>query len=520
MASEFLLAESAYSLNMNYPTALAVLAGMVLVGGGQFVCASQFHVNSAEDAWSGCDCGSSIGKCTLRAAIRTANALAGAHSITVPQGLYTLSNLGDGEDDAATGDLDIKCDLTITGAGAGKTIVDGGGRDRVFQVFSGCTVEISGLTVRKGSADRGGGLCNHGTLTLNGCIVSNNIATDDSEGGGGIFSANSSSLTLISSTVCGNVAANGGGVLNRGDAKILYCIVSSNAAATGGGIYCAGVPGTLSLNCSTVSSNKATSHGGGIHTQGTLAVDSCTLSANNGGGSGGAIYNGGCPAAASPDSVASLTNSTISGNSAGDGGAIWNAGGTLTLDNCTVCASQGDGVSNNNAEGGGPVNVKNTVVANNKPRDCRGAITSFGHNLFSDDSAGSVSLGDLISTDPLLGPLACHGGSTMTHALEEKSPAIDHVPSNQCTVSTDQRSAPRPQLQACDTGAYEADPGGWIHYETDLRYVLLRWGATNWNLLSSANLQGPWLPFPIPPTTNEATIPFALDTNRFFRLAR
>src|SRR5438445_11883528 len=70
------------------------------------------------------------GKCTLRAAVQQANALAGADTIMLPAGTYTLTISGLCEDGAATGDLDITDDLTITGAGAATTIIDAGGIDR------------------------------------------------------------------------------------------------------------------------------------------------------------------------------------------------------------------------------------------------------------------------------------------------------------------------------------------------------------------------------------------------------
>ena len=67
-------------------------------------------------------CDDGAGNCTLRAAIMEANAVPGAATITLPAGTYP------------GGSLAILDDLTISGAGAATTIVDGGGLDRVFQV--------------------------------------------------------------------------------------------------------------------------------------------------------------------------------------------------------------------------------------------------------------------------------------------------------------------------------------------------------------------------------------------------
>ena len=57
------------------------------------------------------------GLCTLRAAIQEANMLVGDDVILVPSGIYTITIAGNNEDNAATGDLDIKSDITIQGSG-------------------------------------------------------------------------------------------------------------------------------------------------------------------------------------------------------------------------------------------------------------------------------------------------------------------------------------------------------------------------------------------------------------------
>ena len=47
-------------------------------------------------------------------------------------GTFTLSREGRGENGGQTGDLDVTQPLTIIGNGADKTIIDGGGIDRVL----------------------------------------------------------------------------------------------------------------------------------------------------------------------------------------------------------------------------------------------------------------------------------------------------------------------------------------------------------------------------------------------------
>ena len=85
-------------------------------------------------------CHTATGTCTLRAAVQEANADPGVDVITLPSGVYVLTLTGAGEDAAATGDLDITESLTIIGAGAANTIVDGGpagsANDRLFSIHN------------------------------------------------------------------------------------------------------------------------------------------------------------------------------------------------------------------------------------------------------------------------------------------------------------------------------------------------------------------------------------------------
>ena len=128
-------------------TALCVLAAANLGRAATFV------VNDTADAvdMTPADnlCLTAGGKCTLRAAVQQANALTGPDTIMLPAGTYTLTISGRCEDTAATGDLDITEDLTITGAGAATTIIDGGGIDRIFDVWA--PLSVSEVTIRNGT---------------------------------------------------------------------------------------------------------------------------------------------------------------------------------------------------------------------------------------------------------------------------------------------------------------------------------------------------------------------------------
>ncbi|MCP4248991.1 MAG: CSLREA domain-containing protein, partial [bacterium] len=113
-------------------------------------------------------CATLGGHCTLRAAIMEANALAGEDTIEVPAGVYLLSLVGDAEDAAMTGDLDITDPLRILGAGLDDTVINGIGADRVFHLM-GPTVDIFDLTIRGGArpAGNGGGIQDSGPGSLN-----------------------------------------------------------------------------------------------------------------------------------------------------------------------------------------------------------------------------------------------------------------------------------------------------------------------------------------------------------------
>jgi hypothetical protein len=83
--------------------------------------------------------------------------------------------------------------------------------------------------------------------------------------------------------------------------------------------------------------------------------------------------------------------------------------------------------------------------------NCAGTITSAGHNIESANTCGFAAVGDLINTNPILGPLQSNGGPTFTRALLAGSPAIDAATA--CSAQ-DQRGSPRSGA-ACDIGAYE-----------------------------------------------------------------
>ena len=391
------------------------------------------------------------GKTSLRAAVMEANSLSGAQTINLPAGTYRLTLGGMNEDVAATGDLDIKGELSIAGDGASQTIIDATGlNDRVFDMKSGWTTQLQDLTIKGGRisdnsapGDCGGGIRveSSANVTLSDCILKENSAPRKSEPN--------------------SLLGSGGAIYSSGMLTILDSRFEGNSASNLGGALCVDGIGTTAVIRNTSFSGNRSFYGGAIDNHGTVSIESSTFSDNTtgalGNGSGGALRN-----------LASLTltNCTISHNGSGNGGGIFNSG-TLTILNNTITgnlAGGGSGLRNT-----GTASLENTIIAGNfegwgdGTDDVWGTITSLGHNLIGNTagSTGFSATGDLLNVDAKLGPLADNGGPTKTHALLPGSPAIDAA--NPATSpATDQRGVIRPQGASADIGAFEHVGSGEI----------------------------------------------------------
>jgi hypothetical protein len=183
----------------------------------------------------------------------------------------------------------IDKDLTVSGAGAAQTVVDGMQSGTVFTINNLVTVNLSGMTVTRGkTAGSGGGVLNSGTLNITNCAFSGNSA----DSGGGIFNGVRATATVTSSTVSNNSAVSGGGGMqNNGTLNITGSTVSGNAVSNnsasqtfgGGGIFNPS-GGTLNVTSSTVSNNSASgllSVGGGIFNKGIGPGISSSILAGN-----------------------------------------------------------------------------------------------------------------------------------------------------------------------------------------------------------------------------------------------
>jgi hypothetical protein len=288
---------------------------------------------------------------SLRDAITTANADAAdgisdtilfdpslnGETITLVQGVLDLSGAGSG---------------IIAIEGYGQITVSGGGASGVFEVDSGVSALLDGLTIQDGVSTDGGGINNAGSLTL----IESTITGDTASGnGGGVY--NDGSLTVNGSTISGNSAyGSGGGIYGSGTMNLSDCTISDNTAgaivggvgSSDGGGVCS--DGTLVVSDSSVSANNAWS-GGGIFGSGVLSVNDSTISANLGcfgGGVSGGGYGGSATAILNDCTITGNTADCSSGGGYGTGGGVF-INGTLTVNGCAISANSaftaGGGIS-------------------------------------------------------------------------------------------------------------------------------------------------------------------------------
>jgi hypothetical protein len=186
--------------------------------------------------------------CSLREAVIASNNRPGPDVIKLGRGRFELTRPTPDEDEAQSGDLDIAKNVTITGVGPNKTIIDGNRNDRIFHTYSTVdNVKFSDLAVKGGSRivdegqeHGGGGILNLGRLRLANVLVENNRVVVDGPGGG---ISNQGKLIVSNSRITDNRASGlsvGGGIDNTvGKLVLRNSRVDHNRASGsfGGGVY-------------------------------------------------------------------------------------------------------------------------------------------------------------------------------------------------------------------------------------------------------------------------------------------
>ena len=324
-------------------------------------------------------------------------------------------------------------DLTLIGAGAGKTILDGQGVvDRtVIEVGPGATVALEGLSITGGHgraranagnpSGQGGGITNAGDLTLTDCLITGNRAAD----GGGIFTTGV--LRLVTSRVQKNRSTEGGGIFTyrdlnlpegTGTVTLVDSAVTNNTADTdGGGIRLEG--GSLSLEGrSRVAGNRANGTGGGIYTiEGEVTLtDSSAVSKNRADLAGGIFFtnatvtlrhascvdrnearsDGGGIVAREVQLTLEDTSNVTRNKAGGDGGGIYIWGSGVTLQDTSR-------VAGNKARGnGGGIFIRSqesVLVLEDSSQVTGNAAGVGGGGIFNSGEATVTLAGDAQVTD-------------------------------------------------------------------------------------------------------------------------
>jgi len=227
-------------------------------------------------------------------------------------------------------------------------------------------------------------------LTLNACLISNNIVSALGANGGGMY-VTASAVTLTNCLITSCRAANvsnggpgyGGGIdLNSGSMVIVNSVVRNCRAdainggqMSGGGIF-ANTGTSLILRRSVLASNRADSntytnapsYGGGLCSLGNFALLENCLVLNNG------------------------VNAVMIRH--GDG--IYTANGLMVVTNCTIASNLTQGVY----QGSGTLVVNNSILWNNGD-DLTGTMSVAYCDIQTADSFWTHNVNGCISTDPL-----------------------------------------------------------------------------------------------------------------------
>lgn len=426
---------------------VAQLAGIVAIAIAALVLgywtdtasAAVFAVNSTSDAVDSSPgngvCRTSTGVCTLRAAIQEANATAGADSIQVPPGVYTITRAPSGSNTITTGDFDITRPLTITGAGAGATIIDGGlppagspperiALDRLFEIHpTAGDVTLRALTMAEGwdekeggavynrsrgtvrlesvsvldsfASNNGGGIYNDGFERGRLIIASSMVAGNSTNGEGGGIYTTGGALTVTGtaaapSAISGNAARNGGGVYNGGKldqagqrraVELIHTAVSQNTALNMGGGVFNELEGDLLLSDVTVSDNAAAADGGGVASvsKSSLTLSRGAFTGNSSTGDGGGVYASTEGPVTIDAGEFSGNTAGISGGEAGGGGGLYTDGGSVAISQSTFSANsafgEGGGIAIHNS---GMVTISDSLVRDNTTEANGGGVLNSG----------------------------------------------------------------------------------------------------------------------------------------------
>ena len=275
------------------------------------------------------------------------------------------------------------------------------------------------------------------------------------------FASNNPAITFATNLSGQTILlTNGSILLNRSlniDASALAAGIMINGNQTSTNSVFDSVPGITNVLTALTITNGSAANGGGIISRGNLTLNQCTL-AGNFAVRGGGIFNDAGVLAVNSSLLAS---NICSGAKGSFGGGLYNHGGTVTVNNSTLVnnrANQGGGIYNSNSSS---MTLNQCTVVQNSFYDIyklSGGTLNLTNSIVSVLSAPGNGNNNLLDRNNLnLAPLGNYGGRTLTMPPLLGSPAID-AGSDSVTnfLATDQRGLARLIGAHVDIGAVES----------------------------------------------------------------
>ncbi len=228
-----------------------------------------------------------------------------------PAAIHLAAGTYSTETNGETYPLGLLPNVSITGSGAGETILTNAKTSSLFFGYADTGLMVSNLSLT-GSAGAMEIYANS-DIMVHGCAITGNIAYE----GAGIYN-DLSSLTVSGCTFLQNKASHiGAGIYSRGDTLVYDSVFMDNTAYAGGGISI-GNFGKLEVYNSTFENNTTDEFGAGVHgyNGGSATIGNCLFTGNQAGTRGGGFYS-------HSDTTAHVFNCTFAGNSADTGGGVW-----------------------------------------------------------------------------------------------------------------------------------------------------------------------------------------------------
>lgn len=331
---------------------------------------------------------------------------------------------------------------------------------------------------------------NGGTIVLTrGAIdIAKNLTVDGMSLPGGISISGNNTSRIFSINYAGSPVLKG---LN---------ITKGRSTFDGGGINCTG---SLTLENCSITECRAPYNGSALNfdSNGSLAMRNCAVTANildSTSGGGGAIYR----RSSSSSSTATLINCTIANNESFSSAAgILCGAGTTHLNHCTVTGNRSGGWSAG-VIGGSTLILENSVIAGNISDAASTTpqvidlgfiqgLQKIGQNFISSNNGATSQFpaGPLVGTfsaplDPVLSPLALHGGRTFCLVPLSGSPLLNQGTASAATPATDQRGLARVSGSKSDLGSVEVH--GNYYFPADGSADVTFKPTLAWSLATSA----------------------------------